>query len=583
MEMSVDVNIYVQDPLVADNHKKSGRFGIQKIRIDRDPGLDDGPTSSRIAVVDYNCDIKKVAKPAEWDIQNKEFAGASDSTSVFFHQVNVWAITQNILSFFEDPTLMGRPIPWAFNGNRLIILPHAGKTTTINTAYNRKGKCLTLSYSTSKGVAVYDCLSHDVVAHEIGHAILDGIRPYYYNSISLETRAFHEFIADFTAVLSPLIIRLVRHQVADTSKGNLKKAKVISELAEQKAAEENAFKQYVRNALNLTTMENVKDKSVPHDRSLPLTGAMFEILDNITSLRMEKEKDTPKQALKTVTQDISRITFRALDYCPPVDIQFADYLDALVRANEIAYPVDKLGYREVIRTAFKRRGINQLVQLYPLNPAELIWKYGLHSIATSRTAAYHFLNDNRDCLDIPVHQDFEIADLYYTNKTAGPNRKLPREIVVEYVWKESFILEGTDFGKLENRRIPLLCGGTLVFDELGNILYRCRKVGTSPDCTFDVREEGEQRVKELVGYIMMLVNSWGENSAGKFLDGATTDTLRFVTPKKRGLSDTTDSDQITQKSFSALVPKNQCINTPKNISSLEFDQLLHHLKSVAFT
>lgn len=576
--MSVEANIYVQDPLIA----KSGRFGIHKIRLDRDPYFSDGPTSSRIAVVDYNFDTKTLAKPAECDDKKEKFVGADNPASVFFHQVNVWAITQNILSFFEDPTLMGRPLPWAFSGNRLIILPHAGKSTTIDTCYNRKGKCLTLSYSDSHGATVYDGLSHDVVAHEIGHAILDGIRPHYYNSISLDTLAFHEFIADFTAVLSPLIIRLVRHQVADTYDGNLKQAKVLCELGEQKASEN--FKQYIRNALNKTTMEEVKNNSFPHDRSQPLTGAMFEILDNISSLRMKKEKDTPKQALKKVTQDISRIAFRALDYCPPVDIQFTDYLDALVRADEIEYPADEFGYRKVIRTAFNYRGIRELDQLLPLlDPAELNWKYELHSIATSRAAAYHFLHDNRCCLDIPENQDFEIADLYYTTKTAGLNRKLPREIVVEYVWRESFTLEGTDFGKLKNRRIPLLCGGTLVFDELGNILYRCRKAGTSTYCTPDVKQKGEERVKELVGYIKMIFDKWGENCAERLLDGANKGSLGFVPPRKISATGITGSEQINQKSISALFCQNQLINTPKNISPLEFDQLLHHLKSVSHT
>jgi hypothetical protein len=29
----------------------------------------------------------------------------------------------------------------------------------------------------------------------------------------------------------------------------------------------------------------------------------------------------------------------------------------------------------------------------------------------------------------------EIADIYYTDKVGGGNRRLPREIILEYVWK----------------------------------------------------------------------------------------------------------------------------------------------------
>lgn len=36
----------------------------------------------------------------------------------------------------------------------------------------------------------YTCLSHDIIAHEAGHACLDGIRPYYYTFSSVQTAAF---------------------------------------------------------------------------------------------------------------------------------------------------------------------------------------------------------------------------------------------------------------------------------------------------------------------------------------------------------------------------------------------------------
>ena len=577
--MNVEMKIYVQDPFIADKYEESRKLGIQKIVVNREPGLSDGPTSSRIVVVDYNHDTNTVAKPVEWDVQAKKFVGTDDLHSVFFHQANVWAIIQNIMSLFEDPTVMGRPIPWAFDGNRLIVLPHAGMR--INTSYNRMGKCLVLGYIIRNGVPVYDCLSHDVIAHEIGHAILDGIRPYYYNSISLQTKAFHEFIADFTSILSVLIVRLVRRAVAETSHGNLKNAKVISQLAEEKGAEENAIKQYVRNASNETRMEHVENSPNHYYWSEVLTGAMFEILAKISNLRMEKQKDTPEQALHA-TQNLNRIAFRALDYCPPVDIQFADYVDALIRANEIAYPADTLGYREIIQTTFSERGIKQIDRPELPNPADLIWKFGLNSIATSRTAAYHFLNDNRDCLDIPTNQDFKIADLYYTNKKSGPNRKLPREIILEYVWEEAIALEGSDFGKLKDKVVSLLCGGTLIFDEVGNFLYRSRKAGTQ---LTTIEEEGKERVKKMLDYIKMLVEYLGEYSAEKVLNGVSPSKLAFTESQKVSPYSecTLDSGSAIagQQVFYDLVPQTQRIVTPRNISSLEFEQLLEHLKSVS--
>src|SRR5262249_49436459 len=55
------------------------------------------------------------------------------------------------------------------------------------------------------------------------------------------------------------------------------------------------------------------------------------------------------------------ICIRALDYCPPVDITFGDYLRALITADIELVPNDLLGYRIAFLEAFRRRG------LYPLD------------------------------------------------------------------------------------------------------------------------------------------------------------------------------------------------------------------------
>src|SRR5206468_2603213 len=52
---------------------------------------------------------------------------------------------------------------------------------------------------------------------------------------------------------------------------------------------------------------------------------------------------------------------RALDYCPPVDLNFGDYLRALITADYDLVPDDPWGYRIAIAESFRRRGI------FPLN------------------------------------------------------------------------------------------------------------------------------------------------------------------------------------------------------------------------
>jgi hypothetical protein len=104
----------------------------------------------------------------------------ADANSRQFHQVSAWALVQCALAFFEDPSALGRSIPWAFEGNRLIVVPHAGYGE--NAYYDRSSKSLQFYYFGSDADTVYTCLSVDIVYHECGHAVLDGIRPLFHES-----------------------------------------------------------------------------------------------------------------------------------------------------------------------------------------------------------------------------------------------------------------------------------------------------------------------------------------------------------------------------------------------------------------
>ena len=111
--------------------------------------MGDGPTSSRVAVVDFNFDSQRLVEPVAWDgnvgwfrepaaahawlpvlPENPKVITGSLlnrlSENPYYHQVNVWAVVQRVLEFYEEPWALGRPVPWGFDGNRLIVVPHAG-------------------------------------------------------------------------------------------------------------------------------------------------------------------------------------------------------------------------------------------------------------------------------------------------------------------------------------------------------------------------------------------------------------------------------------------------------------------------
>lgn len=565
--LQVQATIYVQDPLVAKNEPK---VGLKHMWIDWEPSMNDGPTTSRIAVVDYNADTDVLEKNyAKWDkdqwcfidsISGKPISKRNKDTPPF-HQVNVWAIIQNILAFFEDQKVMGRHIPWAFEGNRLIIVPHAGYLK--NAFYDRASKSLQFYYCGTKQNPIYTCLSHDIVAHEAGHAILDGIRPYYNELSSIQTAAFHEFIADLTAILSLLRNNDVRKFVADKTKGDFSQRSFIVDLAEQFGDHVNkerygpAARPYLRTAHNKVTMWHIRNNLSPHHCSLVMTGGMFESLalmivknhpDEGTKKRVKTWWRTP---VWRATDHFTRLALRALDYCPPMDIQFVDYVRAILHADKLAYPIDTKGYRKIIREVFHKRGFcsksekdhEGLCDLDPQEPPYNIefHRYDIERLSGSRTAAYHFLDLNRTKLHIPIDQDIKVVDLYATHKEAEAGRKLPKEIVLEYMWREDVPLNGQEFGRLDGEHLLLLCGGTIVFDGRGNVLYCVHKPGTeSSTC----RKEGEKRRDQLLKYVENLVKEgriglsedddcigpWTPNVVGRRVDGG----LRFeLTPHLR--------------------------------------------------
>ena len=64
---------YFQDPFVAQSDP---RMALDtNVDVSWEPGLADGPTSSRFAVVDYNADTGKLEPPAVWDEASQKFTG----------------------------------------------------------------------------------------------------------------------------------------------------------------------------------------------------------------------------------------------------------------------------------------------------------------------------------------------------------------------------------------------------------------------------------------------------------------------------------------------------------------------------
>lgn len=503
--LRMPIEVYFKDPLVARLFEK---IGIDKnFTAPWEPGLRDGPTSARFAVVDYDSSSNTLVPPAKWD-RRKNCYVASDGTllvgaakkSFQFHQVSVWAIVQNTLDFFESGMALGRRISWAFEGNRLIVLPHAGYGE--NAYYDRHSKSLQFYWFDGADGRVYTCLSSDIVNHEFGHAVLDGLRPHFYESVGAETAAFHEFVGDLTAILMAFANNDFRYLVLKETNGDLETATLLAGLAEEfgSAVSDDA---YLRSALNSKTMNSLAGTLEPHALSEVMTGTMFDILKQVFAKQRQAElerhsanparKASDRRALAHTVPRMQTLAIQPLDFLPPCDVTFRDYALAVLRSEQVANPTDPKGYRAMMLDIFIKRGIlSDGDRTEMLRPAPVFERPALDvlhpvdAIAASRGGAYRFLDDNRAKLFIPPNADVVVTEVVRASKLAPDRRSLPDQTILQYVWREEVVLEGKRFGRFAGERTTMLCGATMVLDQNGNQIHWARKpgsavVGTSPE------------------------------------------------------------------------------------------------------
>src|SRR5262249_45266842 len=184
-----------------------------------------------------------------------------------FHQQMVYAVSMKTIEHFEKA--LGRVALWAprevvdppaataapstaaaptDNGPvrkleyvpRLRIYPHALRAK--NAYYSPEHKALLLGYFKASGSAaegliqgsvVFTAVSHDVVAHETTHALLDGVHRRFREATNPDVFAFHEAFADIVALFQHFTLpEALKHQIAAT-RGDLNQQNLLGQLAVQ--------------------------------------------------------------------------------------------------------------------------------------------------------------------------------------------------------------------------------------------------------------------------------------------------------------------------------------------------------------
>lgn len=478
--MQVRIPVIVKDPVVTEDVEPTEQIKIE------DGAFLDGPVSPRVAVLDFEPGIGTLAPAARYvaprgrskigtyEVEHPVTMGEPDVDHIAA-AVSVFGAVHKTINLFEDDDALGRPVVWAFGAPQLLVVPRAGEMA--NAYYERESHSLQFFRFADPNDSrrwIYTSNSQDIVAHETAHALLDGVAPDLYSTISPEGLAIHEGVADLGALLVSLRCRKLTEHVLYTTGGSIDDSNVFSGLAEEFGRALDPERGYLRNLNNDTTMHDVPDHE-PHDLSTVLSGSFYTVLlklyeelrsqvvadaplnpreMNATQAELLEqttpdEADTPAgvapvgfgadaSALFVAADRVKRTLVRGLDYLPPGDVNFADLGRAVLASDEASHP-DSPAQRDWLVEEFVKRGIISTPrQLSVRTNFEHTALRGIDidELVTSDFAAYAFAQRNSAWLKIPRDTPFEVRPRLDVTKTYRhrEGKGTLREVLFKVAW-----------------------------------------------------------------------------------------------------------------------------------------------------
>jgi hypothetical protein len=279
---------------------------------------------------------------------------------------------------------------------RLRLYPHALREA--NAYYSPDKRALLFGYfpdesALQNGQIVFAALSHDVTAHETTHALLDGIHRYYQDATNVDVPAFHEAFADIVAIFQHFTFPELLQYEIQRSHGELTQGQLMAGLARQfgrAIGQRGALRSAIGTPPSRDEYANAQE---PHERGRVLLAAVFDAFLKIYDRRTQDlmrlasggsgilqpgalHPDLVGRLAEAATksaQHVLKLSIRALDYMPPVDPRFGDFLRALITADSDLVPDDRFGYRVAFIEAFGARGI-PADGVRTLSPESLRWQ-----------------------------------------------------------------------------------------------------------------------------------------------------------------------------------------------------------------
>ncbi len=488
--------------------------------------LSAGPRGHRIAVIDYDASTDTLysgfAPPDTPDDPFGKLSFEEMLVSPDFHAWNVYAVAMRTLSRFEFA--LGRKVAWSHDGHQLKIFPHAFRDT--NAFYAPEAEALMFGYFQGRENVVFSCLAHDVIAHEMTHAVIDGLRPGFSIASSPDQAAFHEGFADVVALLEvlslPEVVRaILDHNWSESEKRTDERPEQIEwfrvtekqlletdlfglavEMGKELSANRgDALRRSVKLKPNTEWLE-LEEWKEPHRRGEVLSAVMLKAFVNVWMARISRLRKLRRghydvgsvaEEGAEAARTLLTTAMRAIDYTPPVHLTFSDFRTALLTADyELRPEVDKFNFRSSLNDAFDAFGIPSA----PDSGDYGRWSResdagGVREIDYGRSRfegmqrdpdeVFRFVWENSGALGLADDAYTAVASIRPATRIAPEDGAFLRETVVEV--RQQIEVQGRELSALgmtqprgmgPNQPVVLRGGATLIFDDYGRLKYNIR-------------------------------------------------------------------------------------------------------------
>jgi hypothetical protein len=328
-----------------------------------------------------------------------------------FDAVHTYAVVRQTLTMYQRALSTAgstMPLPWQWNSSvdtsPLQVHPY-GLPNVMNAYYSRAQACLKFGDFIPPGESkrVYTCRSFDIVSHETGHAVLDGLKPQWLMADNPpQTGGLHESFGDLTAIFLALSQLDQCEAVVAQTKARLHDKTFLADIAEQFGLALGTTTG-LRNADNNLTLLDAGTEV--HAISQVFTGAIYDILADVFAYERRPLLEDCASVLHDVAAWLRGLVLRALIAAPDHGATFADVANEMLRlCQEDGKPPAYLGS---IRERFAQR---EVLDVPPALAAQPGHPPGLR-LAALVTDAPGARQDRRACCGTMNLAEYYRADL----------------------------------------------------------------------------------------------------------------------------------------------------------------------------